>query len=406
MNNKLHRFTLLGSLVFALAANATDIKNLQAGTLKDCQISPEETALTISGQMDASDFFYIFDNLNALEELNISAVQIIPYNGQPLNYTSLSTSEANAIPDYALTGLVNLKSIVLPTSLQKIGRGAFSGSGITSIEIPQGVTIVGDYAFMRCNELTSIQIPTSVSTLGTRAFAYCSKLEEVQMLADIQTIPEGLFEACGGIKELYFDGLAQCTEIGQWALAECNGIETLVLPFNAQIIEKAALYGTTKIQTLELPENLNFIDNNAMTGMTELNTLNVSNVQYIPELGENVWGRMDKSAVTLITPNDLVSEYKNTEQWQEFNVVSLDEWRDITHNITVIGNSSLTIAVQNGKLVISSGKDNLNLVSIYNIAGTRITYANAGQKVEFNVENWPRGVYLVVTGIGAAKISI
>lgn len=393
--------------MIAFTVNAADIKDLKAGTLKDCGISANEPTLKLSGQMDASDFFYIFDNLNELRELNLSDVEIIAYSGKPLNYTGLSVSPAHTLPDYALTGMTNLSSIALPNNLKAIGKGSLSGTGITSISVPNSVITIEDYALMRCANLESIEIPESVTSLGERAFAYCPSLKTVTIAATLKSIPEGLFEACGGLRDISLEYLAQCTEIGPWALAECNGIETLVLPQNAQIINDAALYAASGIKLLKLPESVSYIGDNAMTAMTALNTLNASEVIAIPELGENVWGRINKGQVTLVTPNNQTDEYKAAEQWNEFNIIPKDEWQSSTQNISSeIGESHLTIKVTDSELMVTNENSCLGVVSIYNVGGTRVATAVAEHSAKFNVANWTPGVYLVVTSKGVAKVSI
>ena len=52
-------------------------------------------------------------------------------------------------------------------------------SSLTSITIPDSVTIIDGYAFADCYNLTSITIPDSVTTIGDSAFTNCSSLTSV-----------------------------------------------------------------------------------------------------------------------------------------------------------------------------------------------------------------------------------
>lgn len=86
------------------------------------------------------------------------------------------------IGDDAFCDCYGLTDIYLPESITKIGKGAFSGSGLTSIEIPKHVEFIGSFAFHQCNELMSIIIPNSVKYIGELAFSgfdYASEKRDV-----------------------------------------------------------------------------------------------------------------------------------------------------------------------------------------------------------------------------------
>ena len=47
---------------------------------------------------------------------------------------------------------------------------------ITSINLPNGLTTIGNYAFNRCSKVTSINIPYGVTSIGNWAFFLCKSL--------------------------------------------------------------------------------------------------------------------------------------------------------------------------------------------------------------------------------------
>ncbi|MCM1310175.1 MAG: leucine-rich repeat domain-containing protein [Bacteroides sp.] len=393
------------ALTATAAANAGEVLNLQAGKLSKAGVAADETSLTITGKMNAADFAYIFDNLNALESLDIYGVEIVAYSGAALPYTGLKTSPAATLPDYALTGLINLNDIILPAGLKAIGKGSLSGSGLKELVVPNGVTSIGDYAAMRCESLKSIYIPESVKTIGTRAFAYCPKLTTVQISGTLSSIPEGMFEACGGLRELSLSNLTNCTEIGPWAVAECNGLNALVLPEKSVVFEKGALYGTSGIQTLKLPESLSYIDDNAMSAMSGLSYIDATKLSFIPDLGNNVWSRLNQSEITLVTPDNMVENYKDTPQWNNFKIISQKDWENSSETVaSTVADASFNVAVAADAITLTSSLPMGN-VAVFDAAGRRIVSATAKNEIEIKTNGWPRGIYLVVTEIGAAKIS-
>ena len=67
----------------------------------------------------------------------------------------------------------------IPSSVTYI-KGAFQYcSSLTSVNIPESVTSIGDSAFTRCSSLTSVNIPDSVTYIGHNAFYGCDNLKDV-----------------------------------------------------------------------------------------------------------------------------------------------------------------------------------------------------------------------------------
>ena len=72
--------------------------------------------------------------------------------------------------------------------------GAFQEIGITSVQIPNTVTTIGNYAFYD-NELTSIELPVSIKSIGKYAFSYNKLNSELDLshLTNLSSINEGVF---------------------------------------------------------------------------------------------------------------------------------------------------------------------------------------------------------------------
>ena len=78
--------------------------------------------------------------------------------------------------------------------MTSIGNYAFSDcSGLTSIEIPNGVKSIGNWAFSGCSGLTSITIPNSVTSIGEMAFYGCYGLTSITCLAPNPPSCEGQY---------------------------------------------------------------------------------------------------------------------------------------------------------------------------------------------------------------------
>ncbi|MBR3993966.1 MAG: leucine-rich repeat domain-containing protein, partial [Clostridia bacterium] len=79
----------------------------------------------------------------------------------------------------------SIKEINISDGVTSIGDYAFYYCDfLASIEIPDSVTSIGDYAFSYCRSLTSIEIPDSVTSIGVWAFAGCTSLESIDVDSD------------------------------------------------------------------------------------------------------------------------------------------------------------------------------------------------------------------------------
>ena len=98
------------------------------------------------------------------------------------------------IGDYTLYNCSAITSVTIPDSVTRIGNGAFYYcSALTSITIPNSVTSLLSRAFQNCTALKSITIPEKVTSIGVAAFYYCSALTEITFLGSQPTINSNSF---------------------------------------------------------------------------------------------------------------------------------------------------------------------------------------------------------------------
>lgn len=69
-----------------------------------------------------------------------------------------------------------------------------SAASITTVEIAEGVTTIGDYAFAGCTGLTDVKLKYT-ETIGAKAFAGCTGLTRIRM-GYVTSIGEGAFDSC------------------------------------------------------------------------------------------------------------------------------------------------------------------------------------------------------------------
>ena len=78
----------------------------------------------------------------------------------------------------------------------RIGFYAFKrSSGITSVKLPESVTVISDEGFYRCTGLKTINLPDALTSIGEYAFAFNS-LTRVAIPYSVITMKESVFHNC------------------------------------------------------------------------------------------------------------------------------------------------------------------------------------------------------------------
>lgn len=93
------------------------------------------------------------------------------------------------------------KKVVVPKAVIEIGEGAFAGQTIETVIIPDGVTVVGSYAFYECVHLTEVFIPKSAKLIEQCAFGFCRALNNITIPTSIERIEQDAFIGCDSLTE-------------------------------------------------------------------------------------------------------------------------------------------------------------------------------------------------------------
>ena len=142
----------------------------------------------------------------------------------------------------AFLGCANLSGISLPQNLLGIGVGAFSNSGLTSINIPNSVTTLGTR-----NYNTSM---TNISDGDRGVFNNCSNLISVVLGNGIATIPDNTFKDCTSLTTVSMSD--DVTSIGKAAFYNDSSLTgRLTLPRNLAIVGHQAFQGISNIRAYE-----------------------------------------------------------------------------------------------------------------------------------------------------------
>ena len=123
----------------------------------------------------------------------------------------------------------NLVSVELPEGMTSIGQYMFTDcSSLTDIDLPEGISNIAYQAFRGCSSLKKVIIPDKVTIIHWNAFQNCSSLEEINIPDKVTEIQESAFSGCSSLKKI--DIPESVTNIDFYAFKGCNGLESIEFP--------------------------------------------------------------------------------------------------------------------------------------------------------------------------------
>lgn len=174
---------------------------------------------------------------------------------------------APSAPWYSLGG--SIQSVELPRGLTSIGNYAFHRcSKLASVDIPVGVTSIGQSAFSGCSGLTSVTIPTGVTSIGSFAFSNCRALTDVTIPNTVRLIGENAFYSCSSLTSLEIPGSVQ--NIAEEAFRGCSGLISVVIREGVESIMNQAFASCFKLRSVNLPGSLSYLGSIGFNSCSEL----------------------------------------------------------------------------------------------------------------------------------------
>ncbi len=209
----------------------------------------------------------------------------------------------------------NLKTVVIPDSVTKIGDSTFSGwSNLKTVTIGKGVQSIGELAFYNCAGLTKLTIGKGVQSIGSSAFYNCTALQGVyitdlaawlkisfadsyysnplyyakklymngKLMTDVvipsgvTSIPDRAFYGMESIKSVTIPDSVK--SVGESVFSNCTGLTQVTIGKGVQSIGSSAFYNCTGLTQVTIGKGVQSIGSSAFYNCTALQGVYISDL--------------------------------------------------------------------------------------------------------------------------------
>lgn len=271
------------NFTLGLASEPVFVEVQSAGSLSSLIEDSQKnqiTDLTITGNLNGTDIRFIREMAGRDVEGNETE--------GTLSVLDLSGATIVSGGDYYYKQYFEYK-----TSDNEIGENMFIDCGLSSIVMPDDITVIGTGAFKGCANLVSASISEKVTNIKSSAFEGCSQLESV-------VFPQNI------------------TELGSLSFKGCKALKTFTFPKVTSLADEI-LSGCDALVSVTIPETVTAVGSLAFAGCIKLSEIHVA-ASLPPDIGWSwqPFQNVDKSTCKLFIPAGSLAAYSSAKEWMDF----------------------------------------------------------------------------------------
>lgn len=293
---------------------------------------------------------YIADEAGVLYPSDYSTMLQYPYASSVETYKMADGVISIANGDF--TGVINLKSLIIPDSVTSVAMNTFNQSSIEHLVTGSGLTSVGNYAFAE-SSLISVEINSVTDNWGNFVFQNCVSLESVVFNSDSTVIPQSLFNNCSSLNSV--TGLESINIVKSNAFRNCSNLQTIDAGADVLEIYNYAFYGCSSITSFPFSDSTTYIGQSAFMLCESL-----AGVLKIPEAIETL-GSSAFSGCTGITAVEFPESLTSLPSSLFLGCKGIKELV-IPSNIKTIGSNCFS-NIQLDSLILSEGIEEIGSVA-------------------------------------------
>lgn len=196
-----------------------------------------------------------------------------------LNAGTLTISGSGAMTDFPESTMApwypyraDILRLELPDGLTNIGDLAFYGcKNLTVAVIPGSVTAIGDFAFANCESMQLLTIGSSVRTIGEAAFSDCYSIQSLDLPGSLISIGTKGFYRCESITTVTVP--SSVTSMGVSVFAYCEDLVSANVHASIKTLPEYTFYGCERLASVTLPDMTEDISSFSFRRCDQLNTV-------------------------------------------------------------------------------------------------------------------------------------
>ncbi len=224
-----------------------------------------------------------FANCTALAEIDLPEIAVLgdeAFAGCTMLSSVTFDESTTELSSGLFRNCTSLESLTLPKNLAFIETEAFADSGLKSLEVPAGITVitdafsdaralesltfkgvvtaVQDFALDNCVSLLELDLPDLV-TVGRYAFSNCKSLVSIN-IPKVEVIEDAAFSHCESLVSIDVSGVTQFgdgSDRGTYStFSHCYALESITLNATLKELPSSVFEYCTSLTTLTLPATL------------------------------------------------------------------------------------------------------------------------------------------------------
>lgn len=199
-----------------------------------------------------------------------------------------------------------LSSYEVPDGVTRIGNSVFShfshmgSQKLKSVTLPNGLKSIGTYAFQEA-PITSIVIPDSVESIESAAFCFCWDLASATISSKLKIIESNVFDGC-------------------------HSLSSITLPSQIERIESNSFSGTS-LNTIVIPEAVTFIGHHAFSECSSLESIYLRPINPpVLEIYYSYSDPFNNTNCPIYVPSESITSYQTANIWKDYYLSRLQPY--------------------------------------------------------------------------------